>query len=147
METVFLYGVLLGALRWYPVLNFLEWIKNERMDAALDVRPYLSDVPSLGTTEFMYFVPFHMPHSGKWVGSSRVKVLSTLPDSAFWGVWAFHLHHGLLASYHCLKEHGTQVFKLFIVIIGLYVPVPGQTSVILVHNWWCSEVEKLEKQK
>lgn len=52
----------------------------------------------------------------------------------FWDIWTFWVHHILLAPYHGLKEYGTQVFKLFIVIIGLYVPVPGQTSVILVHN-------------
>lgn len=54
--------------------------------------------------------------------------------SMFVDIWTFRVHDILLASYHGLEEYGTQVFKLFIFIIGLYVPVPGQTSVILVHN-------------
>lgn len=45
------------------------------------------------------------------------------------------------------KAHGSQTFPLFIIIIGLYVTLLSQASVILVHNWWRSEVEKLAKQK
>lgn len=50
-----------------------------------------------------------------------------------------------LLWYRECELHGTKVSELFTPIIGLYVLLARLgPSVILVHNWCCSEVEKLE---
>lgn len=136
-------SVFTGSYKMVPRANILG-LNLERVHELFGWEAFLKP-HSLGTTQFTWLVPFYTG----WMSGGVSGWLCCLhsPGSAFWDIWTFRVHPIFLASYHGLKEYGTQVFKLFILIIGLYVPVPGQTSVILVHNWWCSEVEKLEKQK
>lgn len=124
-----LYQFLLDVIKWYPGLTFLNWIKNECM-SCLDVRPFWATQFGNNSVH-VTFTPLHWVD--EWGVSGWVCHLHS-PGFAVWDIWTFRVHHVLLASFHGLKEYDTQGFKLFILIIGLYVPVPGQTSVILVHN-------------